>query len=485
MEKEWRKIINKGVVSLAVGAMALSVVACSNKDAKDEEEVSNKGNVVQTEGNGEEYIENECLDEFELLQIEEEDSGVTYPNWMYWQKEKDVAFAVGDLDGNTCGIYGYKGAVSNLVVPSKIGDKNVIVFRGFGKCDNNQLESVEIEDGEVDIVNISFKDCKKLKSVKLPDGLTNISYETFEGCENLEEIIVPDSIGMVDGDILSGTKWYEKQLDGPLYLGKCLLGYKGIIPMNYTLNVKEGTKVISAGAFEGSGQENLVKVEFPDSLERIDVCAFAGCKNIESIKLSGNVTVESFAFEGCEKLAQIEAGDDVKCVGSHIFENTKWLKNQPDGMACIGKTVISFNESDNMQEGYEVVIKEGTKCIAGVAFMDCKKLGSVIMPDGVTDIGDSAFYGCSNLKSVQLPDTLIRIDDCAFECCEELKEITIPSSVEYIGGLALGYRFVDCAPNDYGGMYEPVDFEFVIHGQKGSFSEKYAKDNGFKFVAEE
>ena len=54
-----------------------------------------------------------------------------------------------------------------------------------------------------------------------------------------------------------------------------------------------------------------------------------------------------------------------------------------------------------------------------------------------------------------------------FSNCSNLERIEIPSSVTYIGANAL-----KGCPN------------VVIFGQKGSYAEKYAKENNIKFVEE-
>ena len=53
----------------------------------------------------------------------------------------------------------------------------------------------------------------------------------------------------------------------------------------------------------------------------------------------------------------------------------------------------------NTIEG-NLVIPDGTKKIALMAFFDCNGLTSVTVPDSVTSIGEKAFCDCDNLTSV-------------------------------------------------------------------------------------
>ncbi len=99
---------------------------------------------------------------------------------------------------------------------------------------------------------------------------------------------------------------------------------------------------------------------------------------------------------------------------------------------------------------------------------------NVIIPNSIIVIGYGAFWGCRSLKSITIPDSVKSIGDYAFFSCEMLS-VKIPPTVSYIGEKALGYL----KENDE--LYYYTDF--TIYGKSGSAAEKYAKKNGFKFVA--
>ena len=66
----------------------------------------------------------------------------------------------------------------------------------------------------------------------------------------------------------------------------------------------------------------------------------------------------------------------------------------------------------------------------------------------------------------------ITIGNRAFLGCTSLKCITIPKKVVSIGKKAFGYK-----------SYSKKIKCFTIKGYKGTAAEKYAKKNGFKFIA--
>ena len=70
------------------------------------------------------------------------------------------------------------------------------------------------------------------------------------------------------------------------------------------------------------------------------------------------------------------------------------------------------------------------------AFMNSKKITSVIIPDTITVIGENAFSDCIALTSVEIPEGVTRIDDSAFMETDSLKQIALPSSLKEIGNSA-------------------------------------------------
>ena len=142
-----------------------------------------------------------------------------------------------------------------------------------------------------------------------------------------------------------------------------------------------------------------------------------------------------------------------------------------------------------------------------------KKMVNVVISEGITRIGDFAFVDCTNLVNIKLPKSLSYLGDQTFLRCTSLKKINIPYRVTTLG--ITGYMFQECGlesiiiPNNVTNIpigtfrickqlkkviiYSPkatIDsdaFEYcsnslVIQGYKGSTAQKFATQNGFKFV---
>ena len=102
----------------------------------------------------------------------------------------------------------------------------------------------DIVDGKpVEAIGHSaFAYCENITSVTIPDSVKYIGHQAFYGCTNLETITFQGEIIYMSYEILHGTKWFEAQPDGEIYIGSTLQTYKGDYPDNADLIIKEGTK---------------------------------------------------------------------------------------------------------------------------------------------------------------------------------------------------------------------------------------------------
>ena len=78
-----------------------------------------------------------------------------------------------------------------------------------------------------------------------------------------------------ENESLLSTDWYNAQPQGLIYIGNTLWTYKGTMPQNYKLVIKEDTETIAAEAF--INQINLINVFIPSSVTSIGARAFYGC----------------------------------------------------------------------------------------------------------------------------------------------------------------------------------------------------------------
>lgn len=290
----------------------------------------------------------------------------------------------------------------NIVVPDTLGGAPVVEIGSF-TFQATKADSVTISDTVEKIASDAFWDARipyvysgknvkiighsafrdsRLIDIELPKNLEKIEAYAFYGCEYLEAIVIPEKITKIDSFTFFNC---------PLLTS---VTAKGVVEI--------GEEAFSNDYFNGS--EALVNVEFSDDLHTIGDFAFADCRGLADIGVSGEkikslgmgafmeTAITSFtfsdelkeipknAFKNCKLLAEIKLSESIETIGAEAFRGCTMLDE-----ITFGSNVTAIN----------------TK-----AFQDCTALTKAVIPPSVTYIGDAAFSGCSNLTIYCVKDSI-------------------------------------------------------------------------------
>ena len=180
------------------------------------------------------------------------------------------------------------------------------------------LTSVTIGNGVTSIGYGAFRNCTGLTSITIPDSVTSIDGSAFSDCTGLKSIKIPNSVTSIGGYAFSDTAWYDSQPYGDVYAGKVYYKYKGTMPSNTSITIKDGTKGITGYAF--SDCTGLKSIKIPDSVTSIDREAFSGCTGLKSITIPKSIkSIGDYAFRGCTELKSIIIPDSVTSIGNEAF----------------------------------------------------------------------------------------------------------------------------------------------------------------------
>ncbi len=330
-----------------------------------------------------------------------------------------------------------------------------------------------------------------LTRINIPDGISEIGENVFSGCSFLTNIEVSPSnsnFASIDG-VLFNKK------------DKKLLAYP-IGKTEGTYSIPDGIVSIGPEAFYTS---NLMSIKIPDSVERIEECAFTNCDGLFKITIPANVTdIKDNAFVACDNLSNIKVSADNKryCVYDGILYDKEY-----NILICLplGKKIDANKEF--YHDGFD--FEEGTEGIAGYAFAGCmiskidlpntihfigdgafavcRGLNSIRIPNKVTTISAETFSNCENLAKVTLPDNIREIGDRAFNECVSLSEINIPQNLEYIGEKA----FQGCSRLTNLELPETVMFigedafsgcgQLILTVVNGSYAMQYAQEHNLSY----
>ena len=314
-----------------------------------------------------------------------------------------------------------------------------------------------------------------ITEITIPASVKSIEKYAFAENYSLNTVNLPASVENIHPTAFYNTPWanaiYDAAPDGPYYIGTTLVEYKGEMPENTVVNVKEGTTTIAEHALS---HPNLVRVTLPESLKEIGENAFYG-SGVESITIPENVeNIGANAFWECSNLKTVtwnaidcKTKGDIFMYGNYNIETF-----------IFGNKVKSI--PDKLCQGFEnltqIELPSSIETIGAQAFA-ASGLQSLVIPANVSYIGRGAFGVCENLKTLTWNAVNCRIDVCAIDDGpfeeeyhdmsssiffyspistvtfsnnvvripaymlnnqDELKSVTLPQSLEHIGAYAFG-----------------------------------------------
>jgi len=304
--------------------------------------------------------------------------------------------------------------LTGVVIPASLTSIGVAAFKG---CVS--LKSVNIPEGVKEIGAQMFFGCASLNNMTIPETVTRLGDKAFSGCAALKNVTIPEGVKEIGDEVFAGTAWYESQGDGVVYAGKVAYRYKGVMPANTSITLRNGTvsvadhafdncaglksvtmpgtvKSIGYGAFARTGLESAA---LPEGVTVIGFAAFYDCAALKSVILPESVTrIEGNAFVGCDSLVYLSIPEGVKEIGAAALSWNGWYKSQADGVVYAGKAVCAYKGV--MPEHTVIQLRDDTKIIAESAFYECYGLERVVIPASVESIGKNAFIDCTGLKTV-------------------------------------------------------------------------------------
>ena len=367
-----------------------------------------------------------------------------------------------------------------------------------------------------------FNNNASIKKVFVENGITTLNLSLFSDCDNISEFIIADSVTHINSGYRE-IPWYENQPDGMVYIGNIAYRWKGDIPEEGEIRIKDGTKIIGSRLFSVNGlnpapKENdsrNVSVIVPDSVTTIEEEAFYSCSWLKEITIPKSITsIEKKAFEycddlymRCEKNSAAQKYAEKENIPYGLINGTK-ADNTISGMAgkikwsidrlnrvltvdCTGVMpdfgTVGAPWKDYIPYIETVVLSEGLTNISDNAFSGCVYLKSIKIPETVTSIGSFAFSRCRSLSEIRIPDGVTAIQAGTFDRCANLQVITLSGSIQRIGWSA----FYDCQSLKSITVYDPdceIDndnnvfpYTAVLYGYPGSTIQSYADQYGLLF----
>lgn len=433
----------------------------------------------------------------------------------------EIQFHVDDVSSGICRVYGQpaidKNTTGKITIPSEVEGLKVtkIDLSAFKDCAG--ITEVSVPNSVEDIANYGFQNCTSLKTVALNNGVKKLQWRVFDGCTSLTTVTGINKLEYISPEVFRGTPWLEDLPEGLLYLGKVLFMYKGTMPDNTTINIKEGTTQIASQVFHKC--KGLVGLSIPESLTTIGSGNFYE-NNLSKITVApGNKKYDS--RDNCNAIIETSTNTLIHGCKTSTIPNTVTTLGDYSLAYCSGLTSIVIPSSvDSIADGAfaecgnltTVLIGKGTRKIVNNPFYGCRKLRSISVatnnpyfdsrddcnaiiekstgkllvgcaatkiPASTKAIGFYAFYNLT-IKSISIPDQVESIGNYAFPFLDNgLRSLTIGKSVKQIGKSA--FILADSLRYIRSFIEEPFDLdESVFTGSEPAVNRVY--DNAILYV---
>ena len=206
----------------------------------------------------------------------------------------------------------------------------------------------------------------------------------------------------------------------------------GVLPyVPLTLIVDDNTQVIPDVV-----RENVRKAVFADGVTMIGDNYFAGCPNLEEFDIADTVIrIGKNVFEAASSLKTVVQN------GLKVYQG--WCLGFSDGVDHVGRVMLPDGVRGiaplAFKGNFDIVsvgFSSGVRFVGAGAFRDCTGIEDVVLPEGVVVVDREAFRNCTYVQSLTLPTTLVQIGAGAFANATSLAGVTVPEGVADIGAVA-------------------------------------------------
>ena len=280
---------------------------------------------------------------------------------------------------------------------------------------------------------------KEIKNVVVGEGITYLEGSLFYYI-SFDKIILPSTLEYVDSSVFHYAEFNELEIPSENNLRVLdSYSYSGLDGTEWYKNQPDGCVYMGDFLFDYKGTA-------PDNT---------------TVKIKdGTRAINRNAFQSQSGIVDFEFCDSLERIGYKALDNTGWYDSKPNNSVIYAGNILYKLKGSSYYDS--LTVKEGTVSIAEYAVYY------------KTIYNNYAYY-----ETIYFPSSLKYIDDCAFALNDLfLEEIVFApgSQLEYIGEKAFGYNTV------YFSGDTQKNNDFVIYGHKDTAAERYATENGFKFV---
>ena len=328
----------------------------------------------------------------------------------------------------------FEGAeIVSLSLPPSIVSINY--SNAFGNC--KYLKALELPGGFVgEIYSGMFYGCESLESLKLPSTFEKWDGGAFRNCPNLKKVTVAsnhpkyDSRDDCNAVVETATNTLLSASAGTVSIPNTIdsIGRSAFEGLTIdSIHIPENVKFIDSPGYFGVANISAKSISVKDMETWCNLKTrfyfFKDDLEYDRPLVGLPLSYENLYFG--DKLVRdtLIILDNVKRV-ANFFAN-RYLKSVSIPSSVEEIASYAFFGCDSLAE---VHIADGTKTIGEAAFACCSSLTSLSLPSTLQSIGKGAFGGCSKIISLSLPASLEQIGEGAFASCSKLEVVLLKAA---------------------------------------------------------
>ena len=237
-----------------------------------------------------------------------------------------------------------ESAFQNCSILTSVSLSNALIdiaSRTFYGC--SSLTSITLPKNLLTIGSSAFYGCTSLSSITIPNCVNSIEDHAFAKCSSLISISIPETVTYIGANAFAETPWYDNQPDGFLYINNVLYKYKGSMPPNTSIDIKDGTVSISSLAFEYFN--SFISVTIPSGVTFIGNQAFLCCPNLKSVTCKAT-KIPQIYWSTFKEVPLSDATLYVPMESLNDYKTTEYW-NEFGTILPIGETAVENVESSN------------------------------------------------------------------------------------------------------------------------------------------
>lgn len=377
-------------------------------------EIVGAGGFNVTLGSVSGFIKEEYLDQAKSLIIK----NVRWIKSSAFENCKNVTTVTFDpsssLHVESIGDYAFKGCSSlkTIIIPTYVSKMGRYVFQNCAS-----LESIRISASVSEIGSRMFAGCPNLKSIVVEEG--NKKYDSRENCNAIVETATNTLVCGTENSTFPST---VTAIGGSAFAET---GLKNLV-------IPEGITSIQISAFEGC--QNLESVVLPNSLKGMGYNVFRKSGLTSIVIPEGITSLPDGTFSECKNLESVTLPSTLKTIENAFSNSGLTSIFIPKGVTSIYSTSFNYcgnlstisvsdeNTTYDSRNNCNAIIQTATNQIVRGTF-------NTIIPNTVTSIGDNAFNGINSLTSIVIPESVTSIGQQAFRLCNSLVEVVCKAKV--------------------------------------------------------